>query len=70
MSLGSVKPASFAARLYPTIWRDYWITKPSSNRLQAYFASGWVFLMPYLAAYLLYAWLKWPVNPITQAVLK
>ena len=63
MSLGSVKPASFAARLYPTIWRDYWITKPSSNRLQAYFASGWVFLMPYLAAYLLYAWLKWPVNP-------
>lgn len=31
--------------------------------LQAYFRSGWAFFMPYLAAYLLYAWLKWPVNP-------
>ena len=31
--------------------------------LQNYFRSGWAFLIPYLAAYLLYAWLKWPVNP-------
>jgi len=31
--------------------------------LQHYFRSGWAFLIPYLAAYLLYAWLKWPVNP-------
>ena len=32
--------------------------------LQSYFRSGWAFLIPYLAAYLLYAWLKWPVNPV------
>ena len=31
--------------------------------LTAYFRSGWAFFIPYLAAYLLYAWLKWPVNP-------
>jgi hypothetical protein len=31
--------------------------------LRAYFRSGWAFLIPYLAAYLLYAWLRWPVNP-------
>ncbi len=37
---------------------------PASHRaLRAYFRSGWAFLIPYLAAYLLYAWLKWPVNP-------
>ena len=37
---------------------------PASHRqLVAYFRSGWAFLIPYLAAYLLYAWLKWPVNP-------
>ncbi len=28
----------------------------------AYFRSGWAFPIPYLAAYLLYAWLLWPVN--------
>ena len=42
-------------------------TAPGSNfgaMLQAYFRSGWAFLIPYLAAYLLYAWLKWPVNPV------
>jgi|CXWL01.1.fsa_nt_gi hypothetical protein len=33
--------------------------------LQNYFRSGWAFLIPYLAAYLLYAWLRWPVNPAT-----
>ena len=38
---------------------------PASHRLLvAYFRSGWAFLIPYLAAYLLYAWLKWPVNPV------
>ena len=40
---------------------------PGSNfgaMLQNYFRSGWAFLIPYLAAYLLYAWLKWPVNPV------
>lgn len=31
--------------------------------LRKYFASGWAFLIPYLAAYLLYYWFKWPVNP-------
>src|SRR5690349_2741313 len=30
--------------------------------LRAYFGSGWAFLIPYLAVYLLYAWLRWPVN--------
>ena len=30
----------------------------------SYFRSGWAFLIPYLAAYLLYAWLRWPVNPV------
>ena len=32
-----------------------------------YFHSGWTFLVPYLAVYLLYAWLKWPVNPAGDA---
>ena len=32
--------------------------------LQTYFRSGWAFLIPYLAVYLLYAWLRWPVNPV------
>lgn len=36
----------------------------SHHALRAYFRSGWAFLIPYLAAYLLYAWLKWPVNPV------
>ena len=33
------------------------------RQLVAYFRSGWAFLIPYLAAYLLYAWLDLPVNP-------
>lgn len=32
-------------------------------RLRAYFLSGWGFLIPYLATYLLYTWLNGPVNP-------
>jgi hypothetical protein len=32
--------------------------------LRKYFRSGWAFLIPYLAAYLLYWWLRWPVNPM------
>src|ERR1035437_3947496 len=35
--------------------------------LCSYFHSGWVFFIPYLAAYLLYAGLKWPVNPGTSS---
>jgi hypothetical protein len=38
---------------------------PATASLRAYFASGWAFFIPYLAAYLLYAWLKWPANPPT-----
>jgi hypothetical protein len=30
--------------------------------LQRYYSSGWAFLIPYLFLYLLYAWLKLPVN--------
>jgi len=33
-----------------------------SLSLRKYFSSGWTFLIPYLAAYLLYYVLKWPVN--------
>jgi hypothetical protein len=36
--------------------------------LRRYFSSGWAFLIPYLAAYLLYYWLKWPVNPADAGV--
>jgi hypothetical protein len=32
-----------------------------------YFYSGWAFLIPYLAAYLLYYLTGWPVNPPTEA---
>ena len=39
------------------------LSTDSHRQLVAYFRSGWAFLVPYLAAYLLYAWLKWPVNP-------
>ena len=38
-----------------------------SKWLIAYFYSGWAFLIPYLSAYLLYAWLKSPVNPSEAA---
>jgi hypothetical protein len=37
-----------------------------SAALRRYFRSGWAFLIPYLAAYLLYWWLRWPVNPAFQ----
>jgi hypothetical protein len=30
--------------------------------LRRYFYSGWAFLIPYLAAYLLYYVTNWPVN--------
>jgi len=30
--------------------------------LSRYFRSGWVFLMPYLGAFLIYSWMGWPVN--------
>lgn len=38
-----------------------------SHTLRTYFRSGWVFLIPYLIAYLIYAWLKLPLNPIARA---
>ncbi len=40
--------------------------KQCPPRLIDYFRSGWAFFIPYLAAYLLYAWLKWPVNPASR----
>lgn len=48
----------FASRL-----RSIFFGSKHAECLRAYFRSGWAFLIPYLAAYLLYAWLKWPVNP-------
>jgi hypothetical protein len=36
---------------------------PCSMLLWSYFRSGWAFFISYLAVYLLYAWLKWPINP-------
>lgn len=36
--------------------------KICASQLQVYFASGWAFLIPYLLAYLLYSWLRWPAN--------
>jgi hypothetical protein len=38
-------------------------TSRGAEYLRRYFRSGWAFLIPYLAGYLLYWWLKWPVNP-------
>ncbi len=35
----------------------------TQTSLLGYFRSGWAFFLPYLSAYLLYAVLKWPVNP-------
>ena len=34
----------------------------TTRALRAYFSSGWVFLIPYLLTYMLYAWRKWPAN--------
>jgi hypothetical protein len=39
----------------------------SAFQIRRYFSSGWAFLIPYIAAYLLYYLLKWPVNPATDA---
>lgn len=36
-----------------------------SKNIIVYFRSGWAFLIPYLATYLIYAWFRWPVNPST-----
>lgn len=38
--------------------------------LRAYFRSGWAFLIPYLAAYLLYAWHRWPVNVVAAGSIE
>lgn len=50
----------FASRL-----RSFFSGNKFADTLQTYFRSGWAFLIPYLAAYLLYAWTKWPVNAAT-----
>ena len=50
---GSLSKGS-ASPLAPGSWPRLLIT---------YFRSGWAFFIPYLFFYLLYAWLKWPVNP-------
>ncbi len=42
-------------------------TSRGAADLRRYFHSGWAFLIPYLAVYLLYYWLKWPVNPPAAA---
>jgi hypothetical protein len=39
---------------------------PSAVQLRRYFSSGWVFLIPYLATYLLYYVLRWPVNRLSS----
>jgi len=41
----------------------------ASLLLRQYFYSGWAFLIPYLAAYLLYLWLKWPANSFSPSAL-
>lgn len=46
--------ASKSRKQYSTLW---------DTLLVEYFYSGWAFLIPYLVSYLLYAWLKWPINP-------
>lgn len=38
------------------------VPQTAGRILGSYFRSGWAFLVPYVAAYLLYAWLKWPVH--------
>lgn len=48
------QPAACTVSRYPQL---------SLDSLRSYFLSGWAFLIPYLAAYLLYAWLDWSVNP-------
>lgn len=42
----------------------------STACVRDYFRSGWAFLIPYLAAYLLYAWLKWPVNIVAAGSME
>lgn len=34
------------------------------NWITAYFRSGWIFFLPYLSCYLLYAWQGWPAVPV------
>jgi hypothetical protein len=35
--------------------------------LREYFRSGWAFFVPYLASYLVYAWLRWPIHAASSA---
>lgn len=44
---------------------------PALTRLLlTYFRSGWAFLLPYLPPYLIYWWLKWPVNSIGAGMIR
>lgn len=60
--------SSLAASAEPSPPNGDAYSLPSTRRsllLIAYFRSGWAFLIPYLIAYLIYALLRWPVNPAT-----
>lgn len=50
--------------MLPPIWS---ISPAGGRMLGSYFRSGWAFLVPYVAAYLVYAWLKWPVHSASSA---
>ena len=63
----SFQPTAFVGRLLVSAFSVSAFQRFSA-RLRAYFRSGWAFLIPYLAAYLLYYVLKWPVNPAAAGV--
>ena len=64
IEVGNSEPPPAPAPSSDRSGRDYPLpTTRYSLLLISYFRSGWAFLIPYLAAYLLYAWLRWPVNP-------
>jgi hypothetical protein len=50
----------------PKPWHQLLSPYPHGKKAGAYFASGWAFLIPYLAAYLIYAWFRWPVNVVAD----
>jgi len=62
LSISKSKELEPTTMHFQHFWR--WLSSDMNQKLLiSYFRSGWAFLIPYLAAYLLYAWLKWPVNP-------
>src|SRR4051812_15512003 len=54
-----VRVASDRSSIRATHWR---------SALIAYYRSGWAFLLPYLGFYLLYVWIKGPLNPVAAGV--